>query len=239
MGEGVYKGSICKKMSDDVDKSLNQLDQGKQGVRDKMGSMRDKLKEISWSPASQVDQAMGDIMNQYDKMVPDLSDADEVTDMINACNFFSDNILGSPSALVQSIAGSCKDKAKDLMNSITGSLPEMDAANVYDELLNHLKSGGISVIVDNLKKALGCLDSVCGSDTSSQYQRLQNYLDDCKLNGNGEVTQDDLLEWSGITDPTKQANFKKTTDTTQGIYNDIDTKINDSVELFKAVGDLV
>lgn len=239
MSAGVYKGSICKKMSDDVDKGLSQLDQGKQGVRDKMGSMRDKLKDLSWSPADDVDQAMGDIMNKYDDMVPDLSDADEVTEMINSCNFFSDDILGSPAALVQSIASSCKSKAQEVMDSVAGSLPELDAANVYDELLSHLKTGGISVIVDKIKKALGCLDSVCGSSTSDQYQRLQNYLDDCKLDGNGEVKEDDLLEWSGITDPTKQANFKKATTTTQGIYNDIDTKISDSVELFKAVGDIV
>ena len=235
---GIYKGAICKKMSNDVDKGLDQLDMGKSAMRGQMNKMRDQLKGMSWSSKDDVNAAMDAINSKQNDMIPDTKDADEVTDMINNCIYFNDTPYAKPSALVRSISSFCKKNAQKLMDEVAGSLPELNAAHVFDELLRHVKGAKISIIVDSIKKALSCLDSVCGSDTTEQYARLQSYLDECKLNQNGEFDEDDMLEWSGITDPDKQANFKNATKTTQDIYNKIDSNLNDSVDILKAAKSL-
>lgn len=239
MAEGVYTGAMCKKLSGDADKGLNTLDQGKSGVRDKMNGVRDQLKAMSWSPASQVSDAMNEINNQADKMVPDLSDLDEIYNFLNACNYFSINVPENPAAAVASAAQAMKDQATDLMQSIAGALPEFDAAKLYDSALSHLKAIGVPAMADAIKKALACLDATCGTDTSGQYRRLDNALKDMELNGDGTMPDStEMLAKAGITDPTKIESFGKSVDTTQKIYGDIDTKVGESVNMIKSAGSL-
>lgn len=239
MAEGVYKGAMCKQLSGDADKQLNGLDSAKNGVRDKNNSIRDKLKTMAFSPKSAVNAAMAGVMSQYDKMVPDLSDLDEIYDFLNACNYFDINVPENPAAAVAKAAQAMKDNANDLMNGIAGALPEFDAAKIYDNLLSHVKAAGVPGMVDSIKKALACLDATCGTNTSSQYQRLDDSLKDMELKGDGTVPDaNEMMAKAGITDPDKIENFNKTVDTSQKIYGDIDTKISQSVDLVKASGSL-
>jgi len=227
-GPGIVQAALCEKMQYQADAILDMLDNFQDLFYHSLGYLKDFLKTMSWSPPSEVIDKINQIDNKAADLIPDVTDFDRLIDMLNSCAFLQKT--GDASTLVRQTTGPFLDNAATAIDGITESMPEFDAVSLFNELTSHIKTKKIDTSVLDLQDALACLYHICGVDIQSRLDHLNSFLSSCNMNGSGELDVDQVLYSSGITDPAKQAAFKKAKTAVKNIYNSIEDKILDGVE---------
>jgi hypothetical protein len=232
-GPGIAKSALCQSMDEKASKTLDRLNEFKQGFRNGLNDLRDTLSNMSWSPPADVLDKINQIANKAGDLIPDLSDFDKLIDMMKSCANLGD--IGDATTLVKQTTGPLLSNANRAINEITQAMPEFDAVNTFNELLSHVQTNKVDLEVNGLKGALACLYHICGVDVQSKLDNLNGFLNSCSLNGDGKLDPDKVLDSSGITTPEKRAAFKSSQTAVSNVYNNVNSSVDNGVARVKSL----
>jgi hypothetical protein len=158
--------SLCNSLSQQYDTLVAPVKLSKSTIRSKVRNLESSLRTTSFSPLSQVESAVDDLLTDTQASLPGDTDADmeELKNFIDACDFFG---TASPVSAVLGAATGAYDAIDNLVDNTSLTTPEFGLGSIADEI-NKLLSGsgfpGGSNLSDQLKKAdnlLNCLSSLC------------------------------------------------------------------------------
>lgn len=172
--------AMCNSLSQQYDALVAPVKLAKSSIRSKIRNFDSTLRSTSFSPLSQVQSAVDDLLNDTQASLPGdtSSDMGELKDFIDACDFFG---ALSPVSAVLGAASGAYDAIDNLIGNTSLTTPEFGLGGVADEI-NKLLSGsgfpGGSNLSDLLKQAdqlLNCLSSLCPG-YSSRVSQISNDL---------------------------------------------------------------
>lgn len=140
------------------------------------------LNRMTPTPDIELQNAIDDFNDDVDDITPGStsSDVDEVIDIIDACIFLSDHdLLSNPVSCTGNFSSYLLSKVGDLLPD----KPEFDFGGVLSSIQDMFSGalpGGenIAGMLESLDKAIDCIDSVCGSEYSSEVSRLTGLSND-------------------------------------------------------------
>ena len=195
-GALLVKDASCKKLLDMYDNNFAIMNQGKAAIVSQINTARSYINQIpAFTPKSQIDSAVNDVVNNYGNMIPAVDDFDSIIGIINQCMGLSDDdMLRTPTALVRGITGKVKDGIKSSIGTLTSGLPEFHLANQIQSLLDSIGTGKVDFLLNKLTKYLSCLDQFCGYNMSSRLYELQNFTNSCYVDPSGRFQLSTFLD---------------------------------------------
>jgi len=160
--------AICDKMVSEFDNMIGTVEAAKTDIMKAISDVTDVLDDLVFSAPQDLLDAISDFGDNVDLGLPNLSDIDEIFDMINACNFLSahDN-FSNPIALINSATDSVLGGIKDKIDGVAESIPEFNAGGAILELMNQFTpdmpgSMNVSRILAQADGIIECISSLCG-----------------------------------------------------------------------------
>jgi len=185
------------------------------------------LTSMEWSPTSLVKTLANKAIDEAKKTIPKVpKEWDEVARIMNACNFLSSTVFTEPSSLAGSIQSFMVKSSRKLVTDITGELPEFSAAKLLDLIKQQLNVASFKINLDNYKKAIACMSTVCHVDIRPRAAELNAFLKRIYMTGSGELNIVALMKGCGITDPSKVLSISYALAT----YQSIEDSISESVD---------
>lgn len=232
---GIVSTAICSKITDEADALLMALEAYKGTLLSQLSALRNYLSGMSWSPSSAVNSAIDAVLNNMGNMVPDLSEFDEVVQMIYTCVFLQNSSsLSTPSALARSISQKVIDNADSQISTVTSSLPEFEGGKLYESISRHIQTK-VTPSISKVRQVLECMSSLCGTDITSRAARLNTFINDCNLDGDGNLNVDNVLTDAGIHDVNQITNFKNVKSSVSTVYSNIDSSVSNGVNYLKII----
>lgn len=153
---------------------------------------------------SKLKENIGDyIIPEEDFILPSISipiqeDIDKVKVMIANCPFLNtDPLLKTIDGLIET----SKNQITNSINNELGDQPEFILESQLNEIQRLYKGFDLETVVPRMKKALGCLDSICFQEISGKEEQLKTILENLVVTEEGKLDVDLLLFW--LTDEAK------------------------------------
>lgn len=201
----IIKTGICSSLQVTANLLLSTAEMVAQVILKEINLLVDFLALLQFSPATLIYQAIATLQNSYNQFCPDLSEADDIIDMINKCNFLNSTIFASPTATFNSAKAALYNNAMKAINDIVSHLPEFSAAQMFEKLVEQLSTEfTFDKQIDNIKKILGCIQAICGVDIESYLRRLNSILTMLYMGADGTLDWNKILEAGGITNINKK-----------------------------------
>jgi hypothetical protein len=224
-GALLLKDASCQKMLGMYDANFALLSQGKAAVVAQINAARSYINAIpAFSPQSVINGAVSDVVNNYDNMIPNVSDYDALAGIINQCaGLADDDMLRTPTTLVRGIAGKIKDGAFATVGALTSGIPEFNLANQVQSLLDTIGTSKIDLGLSKLTKYLACLDQFCGYNVTSRTTALNDFCNSCYVNPSGQFKLQEFMD-STVAPATAKANMQTCINTYEDVKKTIDVR---------------
>lgn len=235
----IIKSAFCSKLSSEFDSRMRILRSTENQLNSSLNSLKFSIKDIdeNLSPFSVLGGFRTSVNENLKSLVPELSDFDELTDLINSCLFTkNDPMLSKPSVITRGIRGFIRDGAFSVMQQFAtigdNIIPEFNAAKLIHELKWQMGGLGLNFLVPEAMQALNCASAICGTDISIKLSTLNNFINGYYLNSNGELNVEVLLQSQNITSTAiEQINY--TYEQVQSVMTNIDSSVDQGISRVK------
>ena len=198
--------SLCNKLVSDFDSLIQPGKSAQSFINNAVNDMKSKLSGMSYSPASELQNALTEYQNDVAKALPkadSLDDLNTIKDFIDGCDYLKD--LNMISTMIGTIGG-VLDTVNNLVSDLDLTFPEFGAGN-FGSLIDKILDGipgipGSDKISDLLAKAdqlLQCLSNSCAA------------VDPSYIGGLDSMTQElqDTYDVLGLVDDPNDPNYGK------------------------------
>ena len=179
---------ICDKMYNEFNILIRPIDSIKDTTKTQIDQVKSKLTGMNFSPPSEIADTITNLENDVQGMVPgvDNEDIDETLDFINNCDFLNENeILRNPISLLKGGTTSVIGEVAGLITELSGLLPEFDAAEIIENILNKFASSDSGIpntldltnLIQSMEKLINCMSNRCGSEFASRVSSMTDTLD--------------------------------------------------------------
>lgn len=201
----VFDG-ICGTLNKNLDSIVKVIEQVEKVVTPVMDLLDDmildyKLRNLLGSKLSDFENAVGNIADNFDKLVP--QDLDAVTDLIQSCPYLSRHpLLNNPATAIKNIESELKNGAADMIQLLNSAL-DWGIAIKLDGLNTMLDGFRLSDVLKEYNDIVTCLNNLCGtSDITAKTDKINNILQSLGISSNGSFNLLDYL--TKITDPVRK-----------------------------------
>lgn len=208
MADSLIKTGFCDNLISEFDKKFSDVLSSEAKALEKVREVEDQIVSVvEWSSDDVINDLKQNISDSVNNLVPDLSAFDELTMLINACLFTSnDTKLSKPSAMARSLTGSILSNANTALNTIGGMIPEFQVGNLTNALQKLLGASGYFVLIPDMKQILTCASAICGRDITSRANSLVAFANQfCIDPTSGTFNISDLLVMKGMPTTSAQA----------------------------------
>jgi len=231
MANQTLKLSVCAKLTSEADIMLASIEKKKSSFEAQVESVKTMINNLKigpgFRPQSVIQSYCNDLFKNINSMVPNLSQFDEVADIINKCSFLSNHpTMKHPSAIVKGVMGDLKSGANNVIRDLTGGLPDFEIGLSIKGLNGLVKTEKLDIVKD-LKSALGCMGAICGTDITSRMNKLQNVLNACLIKIDGTFDINSLFTVCGMT-PDEILSTETLNNAIDNIYSRIDSACDDA-----------
>jgi hypothetical protein len=236
---GVFKEGICSQTTAALDLALDNLYKYRYLLMKYNDEILNFFDDMVWNAEDTIINGANTVLSNLSSMVPDVSEVDEITNILNVCVFFKEGSIPSASSLINSAVDSVYSNAESIIDGLVGVLDEFKIGGLLKSLENYISTYKIPNIVDKITKMLNCLDAICGVDITSRLQGLNQFLSDCYLDGSGQTTL-----WEELSDKcegveSKINNLEAVYNSLTNTYSSIGTEITSVYNSAKEVGSTI
>jgi len=240
----VIRKSVCNRISDDLEDLVQDVEHFRDDMTDDIvnvaNQIRDAVKPFDpYEERAKIDEAIADINDNMEKIVPPVPDFNEILDIIEECAYLQiDTFLYDPIILTNQILYYLKSNAMDVLFGIT-DLVEMTLSKTIQDLVDLIPRIEISGL--EAYQLMRCLSAMCGrTDLASSYRRLHNAFHGLCMNSVGtfEINRWYAKGGLNIVDPIEALhieNMNMSVSTVNGVYRSIETNSKQAIEVFRTV----
>lgn len=230
----VLESALCQSMNTNAQILILLLEGKAKIIRDMVNAVIDFISDLDWSAKDAVEQAAKDLIDGKTSYCPELSEVDAIVNMINKCNYLNNSIFASPSAFYTSAIQELNKGLNDAITALTSGLPEFSASKMIKEIMNFQNKMNFSKLIDDFKKLLGCLQSLCGLDIEPYLRRLNYIITSCRLDNNGNLDPDKIWAATGIDDAEKYASLFTALDSVIAAWDSLITSMDNIAKLLSS-----
>lgn len=231
----IIKQGFCSKLTNEYDNRYTQINSTRSDLNSYINTLKLNIaSNTGYAPHEYIRNYENDVESNINNMVPDLTQFDEIVDLINRCTFTkNDSMLSHPSTMTRNILNSVLSNANNFLHNLASLIPtEYALANTINNLMNHLKFFNMNLVIPESFQLLNCMSAICGTDISSRLSQLNSFLSLFNLTPLGTFDMVGFLTSELIPAPTIQS-ITRVTDQIVGVHSQINTSFTAGIDRLK------
>lgn len=200
-----FEETYCQGLEAKLDATIGTLQQAQTAISGPLAQATSLLNDFEGQFSSTLEQIDGGISNLVSAAadsIPDPPNVDNVMDMLSKCAGLQTAFTsGSPGGIADDFSKSVGDSIGSAIGDafdVLESLVEFPIVRVMDTVNEILSNLNVPNLIGELDGFLDCLDSLCGSDTSSKIDQINNLMSSMKLTTDGILDRSTLFSVAGI-----------------------------------------
>jgi hypothetical protein len=235
----LIRDMMCTKLVTELDAVLALLKIVKIAVYGPINTIKTALQILQASVVEDIHNAINDINNNIDNMVPDIDDSAirEILNIIQNCPFLCKDLnFKNPVTLLKTIELETKSLAGDLINDLTSGLQTFSVAKLMNDLINKYgpKGFALDTKIPKVIEVIDCIEGLCDIDITSKIHQICQYLKDLHILSTGNLDRYGLYTDAGL-DITRSSLVDEALDSLISVGHDIDVSLDKGVKYAKSL----